>query len=90
MAWRVSLEPQPAMTGTLPADVSTQAETTLGPMVRTAAADFARGQIADATRQGAQALIEERAFPESRSGTPYLAAVAKNGIELRVKARVFI
>jgi acyl-CoA reductase-like NAD-dependent aldehyde dehydrogenase len=51
----------------------TRDETTLGPMVRTAAADFVRGQIADARRQGALALIEERTFPESRSGTPYLA-----------------
>jgi acyl-CoA reductase-like NAD-dependent aldehyde dehydrogenase len=51
----------------------TQADTTLGPMVRTAAADFVRGQIAEARRQGALALIEEGAFPESRSGTPYLA-----------------
>jgi acyl-CoA reductase-like NAD-dependent aldehyde dehydrogenase len=51
----------------------TQADTTLGPMVRTAAADFVRSQVADARRQGAQAVIDEREFPESRSGTPYLA-----------------
>jgi acyl-CoA reductase-like NAD-dependent aldehyde dehydrogenase len=51
----------------------TRPETTLGPMVRTAAADFVRGQIDEATRQGARALIDERAFPESRPGTPYLA-----------------
>jgi acyl-CoA reductase-like NAD-dependent aldehyde dehydrogenase len=47
--------------------------TTLGPMVRTAAADFVRGQIRQATREGARALIDESAFPNSRSGTPYLA-----------------
>jgi acyl-CoA reductase-like NAD-dependent aldehyde dehydrogenase len=51
----------------------TRPETTLGPMVRTAAADFVRSQVADATRRGARALIEERAFGESRPGTPYLA-----------------
>ena len=51
----------------------TRQETTLGPMVRSAAADFVRGQVTDATREGARALIDERAFPESRAGTPYLA-----------------
>jgi acyl-CoA reductase-like NAD-dependent aldehyde dehydrogenase len=51
----------------------TRPETTLGPMVRTAAADFVRGQVAEAVRQGAKALIDERAFPDSRIGTPYLA-----------------
>jgi acyl-CoA reductase-like NAD-dependent aldehyde dehydrogenase len=47
--------------------------TTLGPMVRTAAADFARGQVAEAVEQGARALIDEGEFPASRAGTPYLA-----------------
>jgi acyl-CoA reductase-like NAD-dependent aldehyde dehydrogenase len=51
----------------------TREETTLGPMVRSAAADFVRGQLTEATREGARALIDERAFPESRAGTPYLA-----------------
>jgi acyl-CoA reductase-like NAD-dependent aldehyde dehydrogenase len=51
----------------------TEPDTTLGPMVRTAAAEFVRGQIAEAVRQGARALIDEKAFPKSRSGTPYLA-----------------
>ena len=51
----------------------TRQETTLGPMVRSAAADFVRGQVTEATREGARALIDERAFPESRAGTPYLA-----------------
>jgi acyl-CoA reductase-like NAD-dependent aldehyde dehydrogenase len=47
--------------------------TTLGPMVRTAAADFARGQVAEAIEQGARSLIDEAEFPASRAGTPYLA-----------------
>jgi acyl-CoA reductase-like NAD-dependent aldehyde dehydrogenase len=51
----------------------TDPATTLGPMVRTAAAEFVRGQIADATREGARALIDEREFANSASGTPYLA-----------------
>ena len=51
----------------------TQPETTLGPMVRTAAADFVRAQIGEAVREGARALVEERAFALSRPGTPYVA-----------------
>lgn len=48
-------------------------ETTLGPMVRAASADFVRGHIADALKKGARALIDEKRFPLSKAGTPYLA-----------------
>jgi acyl-CoA reductase-like NAD-dependent aldehyde dehydrogenase len=48
-------------------------ETTLGPLVRTAAADAVRAQVRAAVNAGARAAIEERAFPASRPGTPYLA-----------------
>ncbi len=48
-------------------------ETTLGPMVRTGAADFVRAQIAEAASQGARPLIDSREFPADREGTPYLA-----------------
>lgn len=48
-------------------------ETTLGPMVRTAAADFVRGQVEEAIAAGATALIDEKHFPMSKKGTPYLA-----------------
>ena len=51
----------------------TQPETTLGPMVRTAAAEFVRAQVSEAVREGARALVEERAFALSRPGTPYVA-----------------
>ncbi|MCC7017598.1 MAG: aldehyde dehydrogenase family protein [Rhodospirillales bacterium] len=51
----------------------TRPETTLGPMVRTEAAELVRRQIADAVKQGARALVDERAFPASKPGTPYLA-----------------
>jgi acyl-CoA reductase-like NAD-dependent aldehyde dehydrogenase len=51
----------------------TDPDTTLGPMVRTAAAEFVRGQVAEAVRQGARALVDETAFDRSRAGTPYLA-----------------
>ncbi|MCL1050150.1 aldehyde dehydrogenase family protein [Shewanella abyssi] len=47
--------------------------TTLGPMVRTSAADFVRQQIADAIKNGAIAQIDETLFPMSQQGTPYLA-----------------
>jgi acyl-CoA reductase-like NAD-dependent aldehyde dehydrogenase len=47
--------------------------TTLGPVVRTLAADGIRAQIDGALRSGARALIDESAFPMSMAGTPYLA-----------------
>jgi acyl-CoA reductase-like NAD-dependent aldehyde dehydrogenase len=48
-------------------------ETTLGPLVRPAAATFVRNQIAEAVARGARALIDERTFAASLPGTPYLA-----------------
>jgi len=48
-------------------------ETTLGPLVKSSAADFVRGQIAEAVEQGAKAHILSREFPLDRPGTPYLA-----------------
>jgi acyl-CoA reductase-like NAD-dependent aldehyde dehydrogenase len=51
----------------------TDAETTLGPMVRTAAAELVRAHIAEAVRAGARALIDPAEFPAHRPGTPYLA-----------------
>lgn len=48
-------------------------ETTLGPMVRTSAAEFVRRQIQEAVQQGAQALIDPTLFPADEPGTPYLA-----------------
>ncbi|HLA45866.1 MAG TPA: aldehyde dehydrogenase family protein, partial [Aggregatilineales bacterium] len=50
-----------------------ESETTLGPMVSTRAAAFVRGQIEEAIRQGAKALIDEKAFEHSKPGTAYLA-----------------
>ncbi len=48
-------------------------ETTLGPVVRTAAAEAVRAQVAQAVRDGARALVDAGRFSESRAGTPYLA-----------------
>jgi len=47
--------------------------TTLGPVVRTAAAETIRRQIAASVSAGATPIIEESEFPLSASGTPYLA-----------------
>jgi acyl-CoA reductase-like NAD-dependent aldehyde dehydrogenase len=46
---------------------------TLGPVVRTAAADGIRQQLRAAIEAGARPAIDERAFPRSMAGTPYLA-----------------
>jgi acyl-CoA reductase-like NAD-dependent aldehyde dehydrogenase len=48
-------------------------ETTLGPLVRTAAADTVRAQVRAAVEAGARPVFEEREFARSRPGTPYLA-----------------
>lgn len=48
-------------------------ETTLGPMVRPAAADFVRAQTEDAIRAGARSLIDPNLFPADKPGSPYLA-----------------
>lgn len=49
------------------------AETNLGPLVRTKAADFVRAQSEEATRAGARALVDPVLFPADAPGTPYLA-----------------
>jgi len=49
------------------------ANTTLGPVVRAAAAATIRGQIEASVRAGAAPIIDESEFPASRVGTPYLA-----------------
>jgi acyl-CoA reductase-like NAD-dependent aldehyde dehydrogenase len=49
------------------------AETTLGPVVRAAAADTIRQQIDSSVRAGAKPAIAESTFAASKKGTPYLA-----------------
>jgi acyl-CoA reductase-like NAD-dependent aldehyde dehydrogenase len=51
----------------------TDPATTLGPLVRTAAADGVRTQIGASISAGAQPAIDERQFANSQPGTPYLA-----------------
>lgn len=48
-------------------------ETNLGPVVKTGAADFVRGQVEEALGQGASALIDSGHFPADQPGTAYLA-----------------
>ncbi len=47
--------------------------TTLGPMVRTQAAEHVRAQVREAVASGARTLVDEGRFPASRVGTPYLS-----------------
>jgi acyl-CoA reductase-like NAD-dependent aldehyde dehydrogenase len=48
-------------------------ETTLGPMVRSAAADAVRGQVEEAVRAGARALVDPGRFPREAPGSAYRA-----------------
>jgi acyl-CoA reductase-like NAD-dependent aldehyde dehydrogenase len=47
--------------------------TTIGPVVRTSAADAVRMQVREALERGARQLIDESLFAASAAGTPYLA-----------------
>jgi acyl-CoA reductase-like NAD-dependent aldehyde dehydrogenase len=48
-------------------------QTTIGPVVRTSAADAVRSQVREAVARGARQLIDESWFAASAAGTPYLA-----------------
>jgi acyl-CoA reductase-like NAD-dependent aldehyde dehydrogenase len=56
-------------------------ETTIGPVVRTAAADAVRAQVRDALARGARQLVDEKQFPASAPGTPYLAPQVMVGVD---------
>ncbi|MCX6515463.1 MAG: aldehyde dehydrogenase family protein [Actinobacteria bacterium] len=47
-------------------------DTTIGPMVNTAAATFVRGQVSAAIASGARALVDESHFAASLIGTAYM------------------
>jgi acyl-CoA reductase-like NAD-dependent aldehyde dehydrogenase len=57
------------------------AETTLGPMVRTSAADWVRQQTSEAIAKGAQTCIDPREFANSRENSPYLAPQVLLGVD---------
>jgi acyl-CoA reductase-like NAD-dependent aldehyde dehydrogenase len=56
-------------------------QTTIGPVVRTAAADAVRAQVREAVARGARQLIDEAAFAASAPGTPYLAPQVLVGVD---------
>jgi acyl-CoA reductase-like NAD-dependent aldehyde dehydrogenase len=56
-------------------------DTTIGPVVRTAAAAAVRAQVNDAVARGARQLIEETRFSASAPGTPYLAPQVLVGVD---------
>ncbi|MEO8882785.1 MAG: aldehyde dehydrogenase family protein, partial [Devosia sp.] len=56
-------------------------ETTIGPVVRTSAADAVRAQVHDAIARGAHQLVDETLFPASSPGTPYLAPQVLVGVD---------
>jgi acyl-CoA reductase-like NAD-dependent aldehyde dehydrogenase len=56
-------------------------ETTLGPVVRTAAAEAVRAQVREAVARGATQLIDEGLFSASAAGTPYLAPQVLVGVD---------
>jgi acyl-CoA reductase-like NAD-dependent aldehyde dehydrogenase len=60
-------------------------DATLGPMVRTSAAEFVRAQTAEAIQQGARSLIDPREFPADRKGTPYLAPQVLIDVDHRMR-----
>jgi len=55
--------------------------TTLGPLVRAEAADFVRGQIDEAVKQGARAHIDPSLFDRDAPGTAYMAPQLLTGVD---------
>ena len=53
----------------------------LGPMVRASAAEFVRGQIAEATAAGATALLDPAQFPADTPGSAYMAPQILTGVD---------
>jgi acyl-CoA reductase-like NAD-dependent aldehyde dehydrogenase len=56
-------------------------QTTIGPVVRTSAAEAVRSQVRDAVARGARQLIDEASFAASAAGTPYLAPQVLVGVD---------
>src|SRR5205823_2940563 len=53
--------------------------------VRTEAADAVRAQIREALGKGAKALIDAKAFPADKEGTPYLAPQVLVDVDQRMQ-----
>jgi acyl-CoA reductase-like NAD-dependent aldehyde dehydrogenase len=56
-------------------------ETTLGPLVRPAAADFVRAQIQEAVAAGARVHVDPKAFERDAPGSAYLAPQVLTGVD---------
>ena len=59
--------------------------TTLGPMVRTDAAENVRRQVREALDMGARALVDDSRFPAARSRTPYVAPQVLANVDHRMQ-----
>ncbi len=55
--------------------------TNLGPLVKTGAAEFVRGQVADAVAAGAKVHIDHNHFTINAEATPYLAPQVLTGVD---------
>ena len=55
--------------------------TTIGPLVKTSAAQFVRGQVDEAIKAGAASLVDAGNFPANEDGTPYLAPAVLTGVD---------
>jgi len=62
--------------------------TTLGPLVRTDAANAVRAQIKQAVAKGAKALIDPKEFPANKNGSPYLAPQVLINVDHKMKVMV--
>ena len=56
-------------------------ETTLGPLIRPAAADFVRAQIHEAVAAGAKAHLDPKAFARDAAGSAYMAPQVLTGVD---------
>jgi acyl-CoA reductase-like NAD-dependent aldehyde dehydrogenase len=62
--------------------------TTLGPMVRTSAAGFVRGQVDEAVAAGASPLVDAAGFPADDPAGPYLAPQVLVGVDHGMRVMV--
>jgi acyl-CoA reductase-like NAD-dependent aldehyde dehydrogenase len=60
--------------------------TTLGPLVKSSAAQFVRGQIGDAVAAGARTHVDASGFDRDSAGSPYMAPQVLTGVnhEMRI------
>src|SRR5947207_877114 len=59
--------------------------TTLGPLLRTDAANAVRAQIKQALAKGAKALVDPKEFAANKNGTPYLAPQVLINVDHKMK-----